>query len=71
MKKRKIIVQKIKIEKEDINKNIYFLDNYVGFDRQQHNHLKELNEFNSEIFINNKKFKYEKYFYPRKKDYMK
>jgi len=52
---------KIEIEKEDINKDIYFLDN-----TENHDNLKELNELNSEIFINNKKYKYTKCFKPEK-----
>jgi len=52
---------KIKIEKEDINNDIYFLDNTY-----HHDYLKELNELNSEIFINNKKYKYTKSFKPEK-----
>ena len=36
--------------------------------REKHNHdfLKELNELNTELYINNKKYKYEKYFIPEK-----
>jgi len=52
---------KIEIEKEDINKDIYFLDN-----TENHDNLKELNELNTEIFINNKKYKYTKCFKPEK-----
>ena len=51
----------MKINKEDINKNIYFLDNSVF-----NSYLNELNDSNTEIFINEKKFKYEKYFVPEK-----
>ena len=75
----------IKIEKDDVNKKIYFLDNTkgnipvglksnkksdIGFDEinEEHHHdfLKELNELNTELYINNKKFKYKKYFIPEK-----
>jgi len=52
---------KVKIEKEDINKDIYFLDN-----TEHHDNLKELNELNTEIFINNIKYKYKKSFKPEK-----
>ena len=52
---------KIKIKKSEINKNIYFLDNYYT-----HDHLKELNEYNTELYINGNKRKYEKYFIPEK-----
>ena len=63
----------LKIEKDDINKDIYFLDNtdgYYGDDNNikclYHDNLKELNELNTEIYINNKKFKYNKSFKPEK-----
>ena len=66
----------VKIEKEDINKDIYFLDNiaiknYIHFDdddeeHNDNNNLKELNELNTEIFINNIKYKYTKNFKPEK-----
>ena len=64
----------IKIDKDDINKDIYFLDNtdskYYDKDGIQvehhHDNLKELNESNTEIFINNLKMKYKKYFIPEK-----
>ena len=53
------IRMEIKIVKEDINKDIYFLDN-----TEEHNHLKEINENNTELYINNKKIEYKKYFRP-------
>ena len=75
----------VKIDKNDINKKIYFLDNTDGniiaraelneklpfgldFIEEEHHHdfLKELNESNTELYINNKKYKYEKYFIPEK-----
>ena len=69
----------VKIKKEDINKKIYFLDNTDGnvvvdidddfdFIKEEHHHdlLKELNESNVELYINDKKYKYEKYFTPEK-----
>ena len=74
------IKMKIKIEKDDVGKNIYFLDNTDGevwvvketknkngeYDkiREEHHHdfLKELNELNVELYINNEKHKFEKYF---------
>ena len=31
-----------------------------------HDNLKELNELNTELYINNKKYKYKKYFIPEK-----
>ena len=83
------IKMKIKIEKNDINKKIYFLDNTdgeIGMNieikdtmkdngepernviKEEHHHdfLKELNETNVELFINDKKYKYQKYFIPDK-----
>ena len=60
---------KIKIEKEDIKKEIYFLDNtndkyHEGNEwiKHYHDNLKELNEYNTELYINNEKMKYKKYF---------
>ena len=70
-KKNNIISMKIIIDKEDINKNIYFLDNTdsLYFENgnwveHHHDNLKELNELNTELFINNMKYKYKKYFKP-------
>ena len=70
----------IKIEEKDINNKIYFLDNtqkdlkyggyYEGFryaSHIAHDHLKELNVSNTEIFINNEKYKFKKYFEPKEK----
>ena len=64
----------LKIKEKDINKKIYFLDNTNGevyisaYKEENHNHdfLKELNEANVELYINNKKSKYQKYFIPEK-----
>ena len=58
---------KININKEDIGKNIYFLDNkYKDKDLiySSHDNLKELNELNTELYINEKKEKFKKYFIP-------
>ena len=65
---------KIEIGKYDVGENIYFLDNTDGkvyineTTKEEHHHdfLKELNESNVELYINNKKYKYEKYFIPEK-----
>jgi len=62
------------IEERDINKDIYFLDNtefknYINDDNiEEHYHefLKELNELNTELYINNIKYNYKKYFKPEK-----
>lgn len=60
---------KINIDKEDINriidKKIYFLDDYY-YSKNEHSHLKGLNLFNTELYINNEKKKFEKYFIPEK-----
>ena len=56
---------KLKIENKDINKDIYFLDN----SNHKHIHLTELNESNTELYINNIKYKYQKYFKPEKKEF--
>ena len=62
----------IKIDKEDINKEIYILDNINGeyweenqWKKRYHDNLKELNESNIELFINNEKMEYRKYFIPK------
>ena len=60
----------MQIEKEDINNEIYFLDGiniYQDGKEYLHSHLKELNGFNSEFYIENKKYKFSKYFRPSKK----
>ena len=63
----------IKIEKKDINKEIYFLDN--GYKKKEngnyikhyaHDNLKELNKYNTKLYINKKKYEYKKYFKPEK-----
>ena len=65
------IIIKVPIDKNEINKTIYFLDNYYYDDnwdkKYTHDHLKELNENNTGLYINdNKMEKYEKYFIPEK-----
>ena len=62
----------IKIEKKDLNKNIYFLDNTEYNENKNgkqikhfHDNLKELNDSNIELYINNKRMKYQKYFNPK------
>ena len=65
--KIKIIV---KIYERNINQDIYFLDNtnYTDVNKMKHYHdnLKELNELNTELYINDEKYKYKKYFNPDK-----
>ena len=55
------IRMEVKINKEDINKNIYFLDNTVF-----NSYLNELNQLNTELYINDNKYEYQKYFIPEK-----
>ena len=52
---------KLKINKKDINKEIYFLDN-----TKEHKYLNELTSSNTELYIDNKKYIYQKYFLPEK-----
>ena len=68
---------KIKAEKEDINIDKYFLDNSDGnsyykgkinFEDLQHDKLKELNESNTDIYINNKEYKNKNYFKEEKEE---
>ena len=64
----------LKIDNQDVNKQIYFLDNtdesvYISaYSLEEHHHdfLKELNDSNVEFYINNKRQKYKKYFIPEK-----
>ena len=63
----------LNIEKGDINKCIYFLDNTnrsflinKKFEVHNHDFLKELNDSNVELYINEKKYIYQKYFKPEK-----
>jgi len=65
------IIITIEIGKGDVNKNIYFLDNtdYIDEDSKInhfHDNLKELNKLNTELFINDKKYEFQKYFIPKK-----
>ena len=59
----------LKIEKNDVNKEIYFLDNTNkskedNFNKNPHCYLQELNNENTELLINEVKYKYQKYFTP-------
>ena len=65
------IILLLEIEKEDINKKIYFLDNTDYTDdetkeKHYHDNLKELNETNTKLYINRKEYKYCKYIKPLK-----
>ena len=60
----------IKVEKDDINKKIYFLINFDDYNfinniKHSHNGLQELNDKNTELYINNIKYEYNKYFIPK------
>ena len=75
---------KVKINEEDINKKIYFLDSskasekyedYENSYKEEENneivngdHLKKMNKSNVELYNNNKKYEYKKYFTPEKED---
>ena len=68
--KKNEILMIIEIEKKDINKNIYFLDNTDFFDEEKklnhfHDNLPELNKSNVDLFINNEKYEFKKYFIPK------
>ena len=74
IKKENCISMILEIKEKDINQKIYYLDNTckkykVNEKEQEHNHdrLKELNESNTELFINDEKFKFNKYFIPKNK----
>ena len=60
-----------KVNYYEIHKKHHFLDNFAYIDdqdikHQQHDNLQELNEFNTELYIDNEKVKYKKYFIPKK-----
>ena len=60
----------IEVNREDVYEKIYILDN--GYKTSnggyyKHNNVKELNDLNTELYINDKKHKYNKYFQPNKK----
>ena len=60
------------VRRKDVNKEIYFLDNtnfsdWVTKKRHFHDFLKELNDSNTQVYINDKKTNnYKKYFIPKK-----
>ena len=71
------IIMTIKIDKNDINKDIYFLDNIADEDKCKdkkedeidedqykirHDKLNEMNESNTYLYINDIKYKFQKYF---------
>ena len=61
----------VNVSEKDINKEIYFLDNIDYYDEEKqikyyHNLFNELNVFNLKIYINEKEYKFTKYFIPDK-----
>ena len=61
---------KIKVEKElDLNKKIYFLNNYNTEEKEGiehiHNNFNELDETNTKLYINNIPRRFEKFFVPQ------
>ena len=67
--KKNIIIITLNISEEDINKDIYFLSNNDNFDKETNNSntsLDELNETNSQLYINNTEYKFKKFFNPEK-----
>ena len=54
---------RLMIEKSEVNKEIFFLDN-MNIEEHLHDNLKELDEKNVDFYINNVKYKYKKYFIP-------
>lgn len=58
----------LRIDKNDIGKEIFFLDNtneYVDNNKKPHFNLTELNPSNTDLYINNQKLKYQKFFIPK------
>ena len=61
---------KVNVSKKEINKKIYFIDNFYHYDDKyqnevdKHDHIKELNIYNAELYINGEKKEYKKYFIP-------
>ena len=58
---------KVKINPFDIDRDVYFLDDMGGLLDSKgimhyHDHIKELNKNNTELYINNKKYEYKKFF---------
>ena len=70
-KKENEIEITVKINQNDVNKDIYFLDNTDYIEHKTnikhfHDNLKELNETNVILYINNNRCKFQKYFKPDK-----
>ena len=60
---------KIKIQQWDVYKATKILYNLS--EKRSDWDMKELNESNTELFINGKKYKYKSFLFLKKKDYMK
>ena len=60
------ITIQLKIDKNDLNKEVYFLDNTNIFDenlvKHYHDYLKELKDSNVEMYINDKEHEYQKFY---------
>ena len=60
----------VKIDKDEINREIYFLDNTTESlekdNKNPHSYLSELNQNNTELYINEKIVNYQKFFIPTK-----
>ena len=70
-KKKNEIILNLEIEKDDLNKEIYFLDNINYSDdlvskKIPEKSLTELNELNMKVYINNNKCNYCRFFKPEK-----
>ena len=62
-----IIKMKIKVEKKDVNKQTKILYNLdMTKVKSDYHFVKQLNESNTELFINGKQCKYKSYFIPKK-----
>ena len=64
------IILTIKVNREDANKTIYFLDNtdVKDYDTEKyhfHDNLKELNKDNTKLYINNQEYSFTKCFTPK------
>ena len=60
---------KVNIDKGNINKDIYFLDNHKDLLIKKE-HLFELNELNTKLYIDKKEYSYKKYLNLKKKVYI-
>jgi len=70
VEEKNIIILTLEIKQENVFKDIYFLDNvdYTDINGKKHFHdnLKELNNKNVDLYINNIKYDFKKYFTPDK-----